>query len=283
MNETTTYTYTVLRYVHDTTTGEFVNVGVALYAPKARYVSALCRGTYGRLNKVFPGVNPDYFKSLMRHIQSRFEEIGEHLTTRLPLDSPRSIDELARRVLPADDSSLQWSPMGSGRTSDPAGTLEHLYERMVTRYEEKPSREQHTEDDVWRQFKRSLEAHQLLQRFEPRMISVRDDEVQFQHTWQNGVLHCLEPVSFDLMSAESIRDKAHRWLGRMTSIASAPQKFRVYFMVGQPQECELETAFDSALSILRKSPVPTSIFREQQVEELTAQIMAEVAGHQSPR
>jgi hypothetical protein len=53
----TTYSYTVLRYVHDTTTDEFVNVGVALLAPEARYVSALCRTTSGRLGKVFPGMN----------------------------------------------------------------------------------------------------------------------------------------------------------------------------------------------------------------------------------
>jgi hypothetical protein len=35
------YTYTVLRYVHDVTSGEFVNVGVALHAPQARYLGAL--------------------------------------------------------------------------------------------------------------------------------------------------------------------------------------------------------------------------------------------------
>jgi hypothetical protein len=37
----TAYTYTILRYVHDTATGEFVNVSVALYAPDANFVSAL--------------------------------------------------------------------------------------------------------------------------------------------------------------------------------------------------------------------------------------------------
>jgi hypothetical protein len=31
------YTYTVLRYVHDTGTGEFANVGVVLNAPSAGY------------------------------------------------------------------------------------------------------------------------------------------------------------------------------------------------------------------------------------------------------
>jgi hypothetical protein len=49
----TTFTYTVLRYVHDIATGEFVNMGVALYAPEAKYVSAICNPRYGRLSKLF--------------------------------------------------------------------------------------------------------------------------------------------------------------------------------------------------------------------------------------
>ena len=48
------YTYAVLRYVHDVTSGEFVNVGVALYAPQARYLGALCRTIYGRLSQSIP-------------------------------------------------------------------------------------------------------------------------------------------------------------------------------------------------------------------------------------
>jgi hypothetical protein len=281
MSQLTPYTYTVLRYFHDTTTGEFVNVGVALWAPQVRYASALCRPTYGRLSKMFPGINADLFKSLMRHIQARFEEMGEQLRSQLPFEAVSTVQDLAHRVLPADDSGLQWSPMGSGRTADPAKTLETLFERMVMRYEDKAVRERRTEDDVWRHFKRNLESHQLLQYFGPRKITVQDDEIQFQYTWQNGVLHCLEPVSFDLSSAESIRDKAHRWLGRIASIASAPEKFRLYFMVGQPQDEELNPAFHNALSILAKIPVETSIFQEEQVEELSALLADEVSRERS--
>ncbi len=279
MSQMTTYTYTVLRYVHDTTTGEFVNVGVALYAPQMRYASALCRSTYGRLSKVFPGINAEHFKNLMRHIQARFEEFGEQLSSQLPLEPVNTVEEFARRILPADDSALQWAPMGSGRCADPAETLERLFNRMVMRYEDKATRERRTEDDVWRHFKRSLEARQLLQYFEPKSIAVRDDEIEFQHTWKNGVLHCLEPVSFDLSSPDSIKDKAHRWLGRITSIANASEKFRLYFLVGQPQDEELAGAFDSALSILRKIPVETTIFREQQVEEMSELLAREVETH----
>ena len=116
------YTYAVLRYVHDVTGGEFVNVGVVLYAPQAHYLGALCRTTYGRLSKVFPGVNAEHFKALMRHIQNSFEERGERLSSELQFTSPSGVIEIAQAVLPKDDSSLQWSPSGSGRTEDRKST-----------------------------------------------------------------------------------------------------------------------------------------------------------------
>ncbi len=279
MSNMISYTYTILRYIHDITTGEFVNVGVAIHAPEARYASALCRPTYGRLNKVFPGINADYFKSLMRHIQARFEEMGEQISSQLALERIDSVEDLARKILPSDDSSLQWSPAGAGKTSNPAETLERLFERMVMRYEERTARERRTEEDVWRHFKRDLEARQLLQYFEPSKIAVRDDEIDFQYTWKNGVLHCLEPVSFDLSSADSIRDKAHRWLGRIASIANAPDKFRMYFLVGQPQEDDLAEAYENAISILGKIPADKVIYREQQADELGDLLAKEVAEH----
>lgn len=275
------YTYTVLRYVHDTTTGEFVNVGVALYAPEAKYASALCRTTQGRLSRVFPGMHGEHFKSLMRYIQARFEELGAQLAGELPLASPENVMEIAQTVLPKDDSSLQWSPAGSGRCADPAETLERLFERMVARYDEPAPRKRRTEEDVWRHFKRDLEERRLLHRFEPKTIAVQDDEVEFDYAWKNGVWHCLEPISFDLAEPDSIRDKAHRWLGQMTSVRTSEEQFRLYLLVGQPQHDDLRPAFDSALSILRKIPVEKEIFLEQDTDKLADLIAEEVASHEA--
>lgn len=276
MSEMITYTYTVLRYVHDITTGEFLNVGVALYAPQVPYTSAICRRTYGRLSKVFPSINADHFKSLMRHIEDRFDDLGG----KLPLDpQANTVKDLAHRILPVDESALQWSPMGSGRTADPAKTLESLFNRMVMRYEDKAVRVRRTEADIWRHFKRTLETRQILQHFEPRKIAVQDDEIEFQHTWENGLLHCLEPVSFDLNSPDSIKDKAHRWLGHVASISRTTTEFKLYFMVGEPQDEGLAPAFDKALSILRKIPVETLIFREGQAEQMSELLEKQVAEH----
>lgn len=279
MSTKTAYSYVVLRYVHDITTGEFLNVGVALHAPSQRFLGAQCRSTYGRLSKAFPGVNGDHFRGLMRHVQERFEALSQRLREELPLGNSQSVMDFAREVLPADDGSLQWSQPGSGQTTDPVVTLERLFDRMVNRYEDRGARERRTEDDVWRHFRRSLEAHHLLRHFEPRTIAVEDDEYEFKHTWKNGVVHCLEPISFDLASAEGMQDKVHRWLGRMTSIRSSREKFRMYFLVGGPQDETLISAYEKALSVLKKAPVDQEIITEARAEELARELAEQVEQH----
>ncbi|MBS0630516.1 MAG: DUF3037 domain-containing protein [Verrucomicrobia bacterium] len=276
----TAYSYTVLRYFHDVAAGECVNVGVALYAPKARYASALCRTTYGRLTKVFPGMDGEAFKNVMRFVQSRFEEMGARLEKELPFDGvPDSVLQLAHQILQPDDSSLQWSAPGSGLTENPSEMLESLFERLVMQNDERPQHERRSDDEVWRKYKRSLESYHVLQHLVPKKIAVQDDEVEFAHAWKNDVWHCLEPISFDLSSPDSIREKAHKWLGQITSLASAREQFKVYALLGEPQSANLRNDFEKALSILRKAP-GTELVREDDAARFSDAFAREIAAHE---
>ncbi len=275
------YTYSALRYVHDITTGEFVNVGVVLYSREARYASAICRSTFGRLSKTFPGMDGDAFKSQMRFVQSRIEEIGDELKKELPLNGhPASVVEVAHAVLPPDDSSLQWSPPGSGLAENLSQTLETLFERLVTRYDERPQQERRSDDEVWRKYRRSLESRHVLKHLQSKKISVQDDEVEFQYAWKNGVWHCLEPVSFDLSSADSIREKAHKWLGQLLSVKDTKEPFKVYLLLGEPQQEALRPAFDKAVSILHRLPVDSEVIREDHAGEFSEKFAREIEAHE---
>lgn len=280
MTNRTSYTYSILRYVHDVTTGEFVNVGVALYAPGRRFVDARCRTSYARLRSMFPTLDGDAFRAVMRAVQERFNALCDEVNGDLLHISAKTVMEFAHGVLPADDSSLQWSPMGSGLTSDPATTLEQLYQRQVEHFDEKLSVKRRDDDDVWHRFSRELQQRQLLKHFAPKTIAVKDDAIEFKKAWKNGIWHCLAPVSFDLTSPERIRHKAHMWLGQLTSLRSSAdcESFRVYFLVGQPAEQELSEAFDSALSILKKDST-ADLFIEGQEKQLSDRLMAEVDAH----
>jgi hypothetical protein len=227
-------------------------------------------------------MNGESFKSLMRFIQSRFEEMGTNLREELPLEQvPKSVIPLAHSVLPADDSSLQWSEPGGGITEDPSATLENIFSRMVTRYDEAPQYERRSDDDVWRKFKRGLETRHVLRHLHSKKITVHDDEVEFEYAWKNEQWHCLEPLSFDLTAAESIREKAHRWLGQITSVKEAKETFKVYLLLGEPQLDKLKPAFDKALSILSKMPVEKELIRERDAADFSEQFATTVEAHEN--
>lgn len=284
MSTKSRYTYSILRYFHDITTGEFVNVGVAIYVPDAVYVNAKCRKTTQRIKRTFPTFNVESFKNSVKYVESAFRNIQielNDLAGQLPLDhKPANISELAQRVFNKDDSAFQWSPMGSGLTSDPESTLERLYSRMVSLNDEAASTTRRQDDDVWRKFSTSLQNRNLLDRFHPKTISVQDDEIKFEHAWKNGEWHCLAPVSFDLASSTSIKEKAHKWLGQLASVAESDEPFKVYFLVGNPSDNSLDEAAKSAMGILKKSKLTSVVLSEGETETFSALIEHEIKTHE---
>src|SRR5205814_10476345 len=108
------YTFSVLRYVHDPVSLEFANIGVALYAPEARYLSAVCTPHYGRLSKMFARIDGDHFRQITRYIEQELQNLGEKMQTELPFTNPPSaIDQVLKQVLPPDDSGFQFSTIRS--------------------------------------------------------------------------------------------------------------------------------------------------------------------------
>ena len=276
----TTFTYTVLRYVHDVATGEFVNMGVALYAPEAKYVSAICNPRYGRLSKMFLDVNGDHLRSVMRYIQARFEEHATKFNAELPLaGQPKSILEIAHIILPPDDSSLQWSEPNGGLTDNPAVTLDQLYVRLVEKYEQRAQLPSRQDDDVWKVFRKELETKQVLARMQPKLIVAKDYDHEFEHAWRNGTWNLYQPVSMDLLDADSILDKANRWLGRATSLKDSDEPFHLWLLLGEPRIEKLRTAYGKALNILHKMPVKMDFVSEQDACKFSGELADSMAQH----
>jgi hypothetical protein len=276
----TTFTYTVLRYVHDIATGEFVNVGVGLYAPEAKYISAICNPRYGRLSKMFLEVNGDHLRSVMRYIQARFEEHASRFNGELPLtEVPKSIMEIAHNILPRDDSSLQWSEPNGGITEDPAATLDQLYVRLVEKYEQRAQLPSRQDDEVWKVFRKELESKQVLSRMRTKRIIAKDYDYEFDHAWRNGTWNLYEPVSMDLLDADSILDKANRWLGRATNLSDSTEPFHLWMLIGEPRTEKLKPAYIKALNILKKMPVQKDIISEQKANKFSSDLADEMAKH----
>jgi hypothetical protein len=61
------------------------------------------------------------------------------------------------------------------------------------------------------------------------------------------------------VSADSIREKARKWLGQLLSVKAAREPFKVYLLLGEPQQEVMRPAFDKAVSILHWLPVSSEV------------------------
>lgn len=271
------FSFSVLKYVHDALTGEFVNVGVIAYFPASPAGPALLKvatqRTIGRMRKMFPDLlRADFLSSIDAIGRSGRRIAAEVETDELGLYSDKDAAHFARRILVDDDSSLQWSALGGGVTEDPAKTFDRLVFRYVTRYDER-STARRSDEEVWKPVRQLLDERDINVPLEEKLITGDGDQVLFQHAWKNGVWHVYEPLSLDLADADGIAKKAHRWLGQMTSIGGNPaEPFHAHFLVGAPENQDLLPAYHRAIRILKKAPGHVDVFEEARINEFVNQI-----------
>lgn len=280
MNENFRYSYTVLRYIHDVMTGEFVNVGVVLFVPSLGKMQFRTRKSIGRIKGIFPDLDRAAFISEMRAVRKGLSRVAQEVEASDLFIENLDARKVALRALPIDDSSLQWSAVGTGLTNDPSKTFERLFERFVTRYDI-PSAHRVTDEDVWRPVREKLAERNLALKLQEKVVVGDTDAISFKYAWKNGQWHAYEPVSLDLADAEGIKDKVRRWRGHLAAVADGPsEQFKLHFIVGAPQNPTLKDAYYSAVEILRKAPFSPEIYEQNQVDELVSKIENEFRSHE---
>jgi hypothetical protein len=278
----TPYSFCVLRYIHDGVTNEFVNVGVAVFSADVPYLKAKCTIQYGRITRVFDRIDGERFKQNVRYIEDEIDRLGHELRQRVLLPSAElgtTVEALLKRVLPPDDSAIQFAPAGYGVTADLDATLAELYDRYVERYAGQPEIPSRSDDEVWRVFREALERRSVLSSLTPKAIIAPDYEYQFRAGWKNEIWHVYEPVSFDLVEPNSLVDKANRWWGRSASLAESPERFQLHLLIGAPQNARLDQAFGKARNILRKMVGSPELIMESDADRFAGDLEREINVH----
>ena len=279
MSERESYSYTVLRYVHDVMTGEFVNVGVVIHA--ASGLRSKFRSTYGRVSSVFPGLDEQAFKGALRAVHAAIDNLDKGERSAGMFQSSPDAMAFARKALVTDDSSFQWSPPGSGITRDASATLDQLFERFVTRHE-KHSVRRRDDADVWRPIREKLEELNVADKFQERTFRGSVDEITLEHAWKNGKWHAIHAVSLDLADADGVRTKAHRIRGHLDSVHDGmTDELALNLVLGEPSNPDLTDAYKAAREILERSSVRPTIVEEDGAAALVARLADEIHAHEA--
>ncbi|MFL6192911.1 MAG: DUF3037 domain-containing protein [Thermoanaerobaculia bacterium] len=275
------YTYTVLRYVHDVVTGEFVNLGVILSAPAAGFLGCSVTSSVSRTKKFFGSVDSDYLRDLLRHVERSVNRMSRDILAS-PLLSNDKDDALtyAERVIPRDDSALQLSPVGGGISDDPQRALGRLFDRYVNRYRAASPKNTRLDQEVLSVFRRPLEELNLVAHVQPKLIESPDYQHEFPLAWKNGVWNTCDAVSFDLSEPGDIIEKANKWMGRAINLSESPEPFRLILLLGEPRKPELNKVVATAEHIIKKAQ---SMLEIVTVREREAQKLAEMVAHDVTR
>lgn len=279
MSEREAYSYTVLRYVHDVLTGEFVNVGVVLHA--ASGLRSQFRMTSGRVSRVFPSLDRKAFSEAIRSVRSAVERLEKkEQSAGLFRSSPDAL-AFAQKALAADDSSFQWSPPGSGLTGNASATLLDLFERFVGRYDQPGQDDRHRGDaDVWKPIREKLERYEVADRLRKQTFVGQTDTITFEHAWKNGKWHAIKPLSLDLADDDEVKKKAYRLRGHLDSVADGLiEELSLSIVLGAPSDPALQGAYQSARTILQKAAVHTVVVEESQIDDLVARLADEIHAH----
>lgn len=280
-----TYQYQVLRYLHDHVTGEFVNVGLVFYEPETRFLRAQVIPKTQRLTDFFPGLAGRYILSVLKHFASVVNQKGQALAALGPLFTSFEEFDLTQFTLGLvrpNDAAWQLTAVERGLTLHAADTFAGLYQRLIGEYQQETPPARTADEQVWRQtYKQYFDRHHLTEKLEPRQIPTANDEIKFDHTWQNGVLNCFEAVTFQLKQPAKVKDKAYKWVGRLAELGTGDVPMHIYLLTAAPADPTLQAVVEQIITSASTNKVKVDIIHEREAENFARRIerKMQAAGH----
>jgi len=265
------YAYTVLRYMHDVRTEEFLNVGVLFRAGSGEFAEFRRTHAKTRVNSAFAGVDLKAFFDRLNRIDQRWaERFG------LVHEAP-GLEAVAADIVPPDDSTFRWSPVVGGLCADPRKTAASVYQRMVATYERRRKRVYRSDSDVWRPMAEELHRLGIAERLSTIELQTPMRRHRLQHAWRAEALKAIKPISLDLPTDKELADKANQAAGFAAELTSAQDDFKVYLVLGKPVQAKLLSPFASARELIEKcADSRIEIVDEERVPAVAATAATEI-------
>ncbi len=268
------YQFSLLRYVHNVATEEFVNIGVVMWVPAEKQFLYKLTERYGRLSNFFDGFNSAGYRQMLRELKHRLREAGKKETN----GQIETISDLLPQIVLIESGCFQWSAAMGGIALDPAQRLNQLFAEMIERHEDQHASTRRDEAAVMKGVTERFRQHGIAAKLSEN-VEVKGGKYsyKFKYGWQNGKRQVLEPISFDYEDKERVIEKANRWAGRLYNLRQADDDFQMTGIVAPPQDPQLIDAFNQAIEMLADAPKVRMLIREDQVEGFIPEIERDLA------
>ena len=274
----TTYHFRVLRYVHDVSTEEFVNIGVVMWMPEHSTLMFRVNEQSRRLSGFFNNFDSQSYRQMIRNLQSFFNKVTLDLPTlRLFKDNPENTSEIFYELIREDSTCFQWSSLMSGISPTPEKRLDQLFEEFVVVRKSHEPVQRRNKKVIWSTVRKALKAHYIDKLVQYKVIiQATSFDCSFSMGWNNGILQVLEPIPLTHPDPVEIIDKANTWGGRL-SILAKDNTFKCTAVISPADEYVNMTAYNQAYAILKNSRAMRTVITEDEVNDYISEIKQDLS------
>lgn len=224
-----------VRFVADTRTDEFLNIGVVLFCPARQYAGARFLSSWARIASAFPTADLVHLRRLKRLFEKSCDAWVAGTQQPELFRAIENLGALLGSVVAFDDATIRFSKPISGLTSNPEATLAELFRLYVGRDDDEGIVEGRDDETVWRELVK-LTSPEVVHALTRHSLRSSHYEQVFERSWKNGVWNAAQPLSFDMRDPQSIREKALLWSSKIRELRPAENDTTVHFLVGLPHD-----------------------------------------------
>lgn len=259
------FSFCVLRYVHDPVAAESMNVGVVVYSAEAKFLDTALMYSYRRLSEAFAGFDAEGYRRALRSLHEQVARIRDEMFSPnlSPANFPPDAVSVMRSLWPDQQLGLRIGDASSGFSEDLTVTTHQLFDRFIDSQYSRSYEERRTDEQVWQSYAEKLRGTALPKVLQPVSFSTENLSAEFMG-FKNERWHLMQPISLDYARESSIARKAKEFLGEFVELADNEEvrKGRLYLLLGAPTHANYQNAYRHAKDMLKKIPFDASIIEE---------------------
>jgi hypothetical protein len=274
--------YQILRYMPDRVAGEFVNLGIIAFDPLSKTLRGRFINRIGKISAFFPQVNSRYLIKSISLIHEYLEKASEQLRTELSFDTKDSLSGITQSILPNDDTSLIFTEVKYTLDINVQATVADFFNRFVKSHEIEEDDEIRRDAEVWnRVYKKHFDENGISSYLQAHKVKTKDDVLEFDRAWKNGVWNCFETVSFNLNRSDAIKNKVYKWMGKLDELSSSKEPLCIYLLSVLPHDHpELTNFINKKFKSKSTDNTKVQIVNESNIDQLTKKIKKQIIEHE---
>lgn len=275
------FQYQIVRYIHDRTTEEFVNVGIILFQPDDNYLNCKFVNKFNRISHFFSDVKSNYFLNLLKHYKSEIDILSKKINGLFQY--PKFLADLTEQILHKDDSSLVNTEVLYIYDNDSSNILDVLFDRLVNKYNENREEIQFDDSYAWRKiYKQYFQKYDIIRNLQKYDVKTKNDIIKFDKAWKNGVWNCYQSLSFEIKKEESIKNKVYKWSGILNEIKTSDSKLKIYFLtygIDNENNEKIKFFIEDTLQNQGNDNIKIKLIKEKDANNFAKSVKEEIENH----